>query len=63
MEAEKFAQELYERLNKATKLDQVLDVIGEQPGMHGWIERGFIPLQDLMAVAAEFEMVRPSAAW
>jgi hypothetical protein len=60
LEAEKFAYELYGRLNKTTKLDQVLDVIGEQPGMQAWIERGFIPLQDLMMVATEFEMARPS---
>jgi hypothetical protein len=60
LEAEKFAHELYERLNKATKLDQVLDVICEQPGMQEWIERGFIPLQDLLSIAAEFEIARPS---
>jgi hypothetical protein len=60
LEAEKFAQELYERLNKTTRLDQVLEAICEQEGMQAWVERGFIPLRDLMSVAAEFEMVKPS---
>jgi hypothetical protein len=58
--AEKFAQELYGRLNKATKLDQVLDIIGEKPGMESWTERGFIPLEQLASVAEEFDMTKPS---
>jgi hypothetical protein len=42
VEAVQFAKALYERLNKATKVDPVLDALAEKIDP-AWVERGFFP--------------------
>jgi uncharacterized protein DUF927 len=52
--AEEFAQLIYTKLNRRTKLDTVLDAIGALPGCPGWIEAGAIPCDALEPLIKEF---------
>ncbi len=54
--SKRFACEVYERLNRGTKLDQVIAAICVIEGIGRWVEKGFIPLESLEGIATDFGM-------
>jgi hypothetical protein len=57
-EAAAFTRNVYERLNKTTKIDHVLAAIREVPGIERCVEAGFIPRSTVHEVAEEFDLAQ-----
>jgi len=57
-QAQAFAQGVYRRLNKATKVDDVLAACQADRRITVWADRGFVPLDTFDGVAGDYGMPR-----
>ena len=58
VESNDFVHDLYDRLNKRTKLDSVVETIQADPKCEEWVQRGYIPIWAIATVAEEFDLTR-----
>ncbi len=60
-QAERFARETYQRINKSTLLDQVVHAIRELPEIDEWVSKGFVPIRLCDSISREFGLAERGA--